>query len=662
MASSVSDVFVSYASADAVVANALVDALEQHGLNCWIAPRDVVPGTLYADGIVRAIAATKVFVLVLSGRAAASTHVGKELERASSKGRPIIAVRIDAAPLSPSFEYFLSESQWIDVGATSLDAAAAKLVVAIRRQSSADSSSRVVIGPEPPRARRGSVAQRRIWLAVPLVAAVAAALIWLLADKLTTDPSAEELSATEAEVVLAETIPERSIAVLPFADMSEKQDQAHLADGMAAEIINLLAQVPDLHVPARTSSFYFKDRPTTIPDIASRLGVTLVLEGSVRLIGNRLRVTAQLVRAENGYHLWSQRYDRDLKDVFAVQDEIADSVVQALQIKLMGGELRRHRGGTQNLEAYQLYLRAVSATYQNTLSSLDEAGKYLDQAIRIDPSYGIAWAWLSNVTIGKTDNSSTTQAVAGYERARQQALHALELSPDIADAHGALTYIYRSLDWDWAAAEASGRRALDVDPTNPDALQTAALLSVTLGRWEDAEQKLRLALARDPLNSYVLWTLGMTLHGDRRFAEAEETFRKLLGAAPGNLEARWSLGRTLLAQGKAEAALAMVQQESNEGYHLIFLPVVLRGAGLEDEAMEALKTQIGAWEHIGAYPVARSYAYFGQHDLALQWLERAYEQRDIGLLLIAGEPIFDPLLHDPRYKAVLRKANLPTID
>src|SRR5207344_960390 len=184
----------------------------------------------------------------------------------------------------------------------------------------------------------------------------------------------------------------------------EKKDQEYLADGMAEEILNLLAKVPELLVSARTSSFYFKGKQTKIPDIARELGVVHILEGSIRRSGDHLRVTAQLVRADNGYHLWSETYDRELRDIFKVQDDIANAVVQALQIKLMGGELSRKKGGTQNLEAYQLYLRAVSANAQNTRASLDAAEKYLDEAIKLDPSYGIAWTCLAiNVLLKSSD-------------------------------------------------------------------------------------------------------------------------------------------------------------------------------------------------------------------------------------------------------------------
>jgi TolB-like protein len=250
--------FISHASQDAAVANSLVEVLEQQGVRCWIAPRDVIPGSLYADGIVRAINGASVFVLVLSAHAVGSAHVGKEIERASSKRRPIIAVHTDSARLTPAFEYFLSESQWIELAPGDTDTAAAKLVAAVRRHL------------DPSTAQRASVGT----------------------------------AATPA-------IPEKSVAVLPFVNMSEDRDNEHFSDGLAEELINLLTKIPDLRIPARTSSFFFKGKQTTVTDIAKALGVAYVMEGSVRKSGNRLRITVQLIRADNGYHVWSETYDRE---------------------------------------------------------------------------------------------------------------------------------------------------------------------------------------------------------------------------------------------------------------------------------------------------------------------------------------------------------------
>ena len=531
---------------------------------------------------------------------------------------------------------------------------------------------RLRVPDAPPQAAQTRAPRPRRTRVIGLVAAVAITLaglgVWAIWPRLlgahklslpkvvTTEQPVAAGIATVAPAAAA--ISEKSIAVLPFTDMSEKQDQEYLADGMAEEIINLLTKVPDLLVPARTSSFYFKGKETKIPEIARELGVAHVLEGSIRRSGDQLRVTAQLVRADNGYHLWSETYDRELRDVFEVQDDIAIAVVQALQIRLAGGELSRQKGGTQNLEAYQLYLRAMSAVNQNTKKSLDAAGVHLEQAIKLDPAYGMAWYALATVVSMKTDNLWLAPT-EGWERVRQLAQHALQLSPDLAEANARLQWAYMSLDWDWPAAEAEGRRALAVDPMNPSALMAAGRLSATLGRWDDSERQLRAALIRDPLNTYLIWNLGFAYYRAGRFEESEGLYRKLLELEPRFLWTRSYLGKTLLAQGKPDAALAMVQQEADEATRLWFLPVVLQAAGRQAEADEALQAQIVQWADTGAFFVAMTYAYRGDHDRALEWLERAYQQKDASLDEIVGEPLFKNLADDPRYKAFLRKMKLP---
>ena len=390
-------VFISYASNDAAVARKVCSALEANGIICWIAPRNVIPGTLYADGIVGAIDESSILVLVLSKEAVASAHVGRELERAASKRHPIIALRTDTAPLTRAYEYFLNQSQWIEVGAGGTSGAIAQLVEAVRLHLSPGSDATPTQEPQTPTRKAAS---ERVWgIAVALVA-LAVIAAYFVADKtLFSKQGTARQEGTDTTALVSD----KSIAVLPFVDMSEKKDQEYFADGMAEEIINLLSKVPDLRVPARTSSFYFKGKPTKVVDIARELGVADVLEGSVRRSGNRLRVTAQLVRADNGFHLWSQTYDRDLSDVFKVQDDIANAVVQALQITLMGGPLTRERGGTQNLEAYQLFLRSRDASLQNNKQALGAANEYLDQAIKLDPAYANAWAYKSLVVMEQAE-------------------------------------------------------------------------------------------------------------------------------------------------------------------------------------------------------------------------------------------------------------------
>jgi len=476
-----------------------------------------------------------------------------------------------------------------------------------------------------------------------------------------TPASADTATAPAATTKPPESAPlpdEKSIAVLPFADMSPQKDQEYMSDGIAEELLNLLAKIPDLKVIARTSSFAFKGDKVPISEIAKRLNVAHVVEGSVRKAGDRLRITAQLIRAADSAHLWSETYDRDLADIFAIQDEIAGAIADTLQTKLTGGSSTRRYGGTENLEAYELYLRAIRADEQTTKTSVEAAGEYLQRAVKLDPNYAAAWVALAGNIVGKAD-LGLLDTVEAYERARKLTRHALQLSPDLADAHSYLAYISMVFDWDWAAVEAGVNRAQALDPGS--ALTTAGKLATVLGHWEDAERQFRVALARDPLDSYAFMNLAIAYYLEGRYAEAEGLYRRLLELEPGFLWTRIYLGKNLLAMGKPDEALAMVQEEADEAIRLLYLPIVLQAAGKQAEADDALKAQIVAWAETGAYFVAKSYAYRGDSDLAFEWLERSYEQKDPGLIEITGEPLLDGIAADPRFKAFLRKMNIPDV-
>ena len=667
-------VFISYASQDAAVADAVVAALETNGVKCWVAPRDVVPGEFYAGAIVHAIDAAKAIVLVLSENAGTSQHVLREVERASSKRHPVVSFRIDLAPIPADLEYFLNSSQWLDASRTGVERALPKLVDAVSRAVSptpaagpvrvrGQAASALPLAPHHSAAT--SAGPRPSLTAIVLGAVIVFVLGYVAVDRLWLSKHVTEDKALAAAAPVASAgsppmpaISEKSIAVLPFADMSEKKDQEYLADGMTEEIIDLLAKAPDLRVPARTSSFYFKGRSTKIPDIARELGVAHVLEGSIRKSGNRLRVTAQLIRADSGFHLWSETYDRDLHDVFKVQDDIANAVVQAMQITLLGGPLTRQKGGTTNLEAYQLYLRAASAELRNTRTSLQACRRYLEQAIKLDDAFGLAWSTLAYNSAEQVDLGMLAPR-EGLPRARREAQKALELSPDIAQAHAVLQYVYRTYDWDWAASDRECRLALALDPANSRVLMMCGLLSSTLGRWDEAERNIRAALARDPLFTYAQYNLGASLYNAGRSADAEAVFRKLMQIEPNFAWTHAYLAKALLAEGKPEDALALVRQENDEESKLLFLPIILQANGLRAEADEALKTLTEKFANTDAFFVAMTYAYRNEPDLALDWLDRAYQQKDSSLVEIVGEPLFGNLARDPRYKAFLRKMNLP---
>ena len=369
-------VFISYASHDAALAQKVCSALEGAGFLSWIAPRNVVPGTLYADGIVGAIDESRILVLILSKDAVASAHVGKELERATSKRHPIIALRLDTAPLTRAFEYFLNESQWIEVGAGNADAAIESLVAAVGRHLTPGTVSLPRSTNQASAVGLKAAATRQLWLIAAGIIAVALTGACLLAGK-------AWLSKHQATASTA-VISDKSIAVLPFTDMSEKKDQEYFGDGMAEEIIDLLVKVPGLKVISRTSSFQFKGKTEDLRAIGTQLGVAYVLEGSVRKSGDHLRVTAQLIDSRDGTHLWSQTYDRDLSDVLKMQDEIAIALVRALQIEVSARGIA-FRPALRNAEAYTVYLQGRHAIDGINQQSLEKGLRDFQRAARSRP-------------------------------------------------------------------------------------------------------------------------------------------------------------------------------------------------------------------------------------------------------------------------------------
>src|ERR1700733_10890904 len=320
-------VFVSYASQDQIVADAVCEALERRGIACWIAPRDVTPGEFYADAIVRALNEARILVLVLTENSVASPHVLREIERTSAKRHPIISLRIGSLVLPPALEYFLSASRWLEARTTGIDSALPKLAAAVQRlltpSTGGDAKQAGEVGELAagffPHSSGTGPSQRLTRPLVAIIAIMAAILgyvvvdrFWLAKHAMSEQPVA---AAAPARASIEKATPKKSVAVLPFVDMSEKKDQEYFSDGLSEELIDLLTKVPNLRVPARTSAFYFKGKQTTIAEIAKALGVAHVLEGSVRKSGSNLRITVQLIRADNGYHMWSETYDRKLDDI-----------------------------------------------------------------------------------------------------------------------------------------------------------------------------------------------------------------------------------------------------------------------------------------------------------------------------------------------------------
>ncbi len=447
-----------------------------------------------------------------------------------------------------------------------------------------------------------------------------------------------------------------SIAVLPFADMSPAKDQEYFADGLAEELLNRLAKIPELRVVARTSSFQFKGKNEDLRVVGQKLNVGTVLEGSVRKEGNRVRVTAQLINTSDGFQLWSVTYDRQLDDVFAVQDEIARSVAGSLKVTLMAGKAPASRG--TNPEAYNAYLQGRYFYERRSKADSEKAVGYYEQAVSLDPDYALAWAGLAEVHIWQVGYGYVTQE-EGYQKARQAVDRALERDESLAEGHAAMGAIKRHFEWDWVGADASYQRALSLDPGNTDFIEGAASLAVTLGRFDEAIALSRRAVELDPLSATAHQALGGSAYYAGRLEEAEMALKKAVELNPEYPYAHAGLGALYLAQARPQEALAEMGRETHPALRLRGLAVAYHALGRKKESDTALAELIEKYSDLWAVQVATVYAYRGETDRAFQWLERAYAQHDGGLASAKGSPLLKSLRRDPRWAAFLKKMRLP---
>ena len=487
------------------------------------------------------------------------------------------------------------------------------------------------------------------WIGVGLGVVVVGVIAWILlarwGDVLRPSPR----SSASAESAAAGPDP-RSIAVLPFVDMSQAKDQEYFSDGISEELLNLLAKVPQLQVVARTSSFSFKGKPIEIPEIARQLHVANVLEGSVRKAGDQVRITAQLIHAADGFHLWSETYDRKLDDIFKIQDEIAGEVVKQLKITLLAGKPTVR---TTDPKAYALYLQAKQLVRQSTAEGFEKSDALLHQVLEIDPRYAPAWNSLANSFANKA-NMGMVPSQEGLARGRAAAEKALAIDPHYAPAHAALGYI-AMLENDDASAAKHYERALTLDPTELNLLGNASNFLLSLGRLDEAVALNEAVAQRDPVNTTTLSNLGAKQLYSGRYDEAIVTFRTVLSLTPGRGSVHEVLGEALLHKGDGAGALAEIEQEPIEVNRMIGLPMAYHALGRNADSDAALAALIAKYEKSAPYNIAYVCAYRGEADQAFAWLDKAIEYHDTGLAEIVHEQLFDKIHSDPRWLPFLRK-------
>ncbi len=658
-------VFLSYASEDAEAAHRICLALRAAGIEVWFDKSELRGGDAWDQTIRQRIRDCRLFMPLIS-RATETRGEGyfrREWKLAVDRTEDmagdvafLVPVVIDdtssaSARVPPKFR----ELHWTHLPGGETPAS---FVARIAGLLCAAMPAATAAGPNPAMGkpwlteRRGKRAVWRVLGCAALIIAVAVG--WLMFRHSGQGRPAGAEAARQPQPV----IKEQSIAVLPFADMSEKKDQEYFADGMAEEILGVLAKIPRLTVISRTSSFQFKARDVDIKTIGATLGARYILEGSVRKAGVRVRITAQLIDTTDGARRWSETYNRDAGDLFNVQDEIAGSIVRALQLAVVGDEEIPARVRPKNPAAYDLYLRGRQAFDRYNRDGFEQAGDLYQQALDLDPEFVPAVNALATVQLFIAQWGYVAPKI-GYERARRSAQAGMKLDPHLAEPHIILAAVYFQYDWDWAAASNEINRAMELDPRDPQAHALRGLISLVIGRLSEANSELNSALRLDPLSPSVSFNLGWVRFWSGHLPEAETAFRKALQISPTYESAHYYLGHVLMVRGELTEALTQMQQELDDESRLAGISSVQFAMGHRKESDAALAQLTKQAADDWASGIASLHAMRNEPDATFEWLERAYTQKDEDLYLIKGNPLFRNVARDPRYAGFLRKMNLP---
>jgi TolB-like protein/Flp pilus assembly protein TadD len=680
-------VFLSYASEDAPAAQRICEALRAASIEVWFDQSELRGGDAWDNSIRTQIKACALFIPIISknSRVRAEGYFRLEWKLAVDRSHLMAAdkafllpVVIDATQEADArVPDRFREMQWSRLPEGETSPAFVERVQRLlspesspgpARAASPESGAQPASGSAPVKPRGSPYA--KIAVAV-VVALMVVALAYLVVDKYrspntpATPPPAiadsqpalasganAESSAAASAVPAA--ISERSIAVMPFVDMSEKKDQEYFSDGLSEELIGMLSKIPDLRVPASSSSFFFKGKPTSLTEIGRTLRVANVLEGSVRKSGNQLRITAQLTRVDTGYQIWTESYDREFKDIFKVQRDIAASVVKALQLKLApdaGGSA----SVTPNSSAYNLFLQGQYFVRRANIADTQKGIELLKRSLLEEPRYAPAHAELASAYIFTT--AFGTGGSAELEAARKETEAALRYDPTLATAY-TLSANLALIKFDWAATGAQVGRALALEPNNPWALFIKGTLARVYGHVGDAIGYYRRALELNPLEMAIRLHLAFALQAEGRTDEARAEVNDALAISPNAVKLNFTLGMLELAQGRTDAARADVDREAAQWYRLTGQAIVADAQKRTADADAALKQLIDTDADSSAVQIAQVYAMRKDFDAAFRWLDRSYAQHDPGLVFFQTDPLLINLRGDPRYAAMRRKLNL----
>jgi TolB-like protein/Flp pilus assembly protein TadD len=677
-------VFLSYASQDAEAAQKICEALRAAGIEVWFDQSELRGGDAWDQSIRKQIKACALFIPVIS-------HVTHD--RREGYFRLEWKLAVDRSHLmDPEMAFLLPvviddtrdddervperfrEVQWTRLpgGVTTV-----AFVDRVRRLLSGElsrepvrtaSEAARVLAPTSRKLRPVSWRSKAALLATIVLVVT---LGYLMANRLLLSKRGAEVgvaprSAAQSAPATAAAFnpPPHSIAVLPFVNMSGDKEQDYFSDGLTEELLNSLAQINELQVAARTSAFSFKDKDTDLGLIARKLNVGAILEGSVRRSGHTIRITAQLINAVTGFHLWSKSYDRDLGDVLKLQTEIATAVAKALRVMLLGDISRKiELGGTRNAAAFDAYLRAEKAVQsrQDDAKDIPPVIAAYAEAIRLDPNYALAYAGRSFALQAYASIVATGAAIReNFEKAEGDARRAIELAPELARAHLALGSVFEIGSLDFSKAHEEYERALALAPGNAQVLRFSGSFAAYMGRFETGIAAARHAVVLDPLarNSYLV--LGGALYSARRYEEAVRAYAEAISLFPDYMEPYADRGMAFYGQGDLGSARASCETKRDNLYRPVCLAVVYDKLGRHADAeseLAQIKTRLG---DNGAYQYATIYAQWGDHTKALEWLDTAMRLRDSGLESMKTDPLFDPLRKEPRFQAIERKLKFPS--
>jgi TolB-like protein/Flp pilus assembly protein TadD len=675
-------VFISYASQDVEAATRICTALRAAGIEVWLDQSELRGGDAWDRQIRERIHDCRLFMALISANTEVRDegYFRREWKLAADRTHDmaerkafLLPVAIDATPeRGASVPDKFHEVQWTRLPAGDTPP---EFVERVRRLVSpephnAQTATVLPAGaaPAPPQAMREPVpASRQSRWALPAIAVVvvAGAVVYFAIDRFwiskhpTLQPTAPAAQASVTPTAFSP--PPHSIAVLPFVNMSGDKEQEYFSDGLSEELLNDLSRINELQVAARTSAFSFKGKDTDIGTIARKLNVGAVLEGSVRRSAHRVRVTAQLINAVTGFHLWSETYDRDLGDVLKLQTEIASAVASALKVTLLRDVATEMKvGGTRNPAAYDAYLRSASAYWQVVSASDNESVRAgYQEAVRLDPNFALAYAeWSIALDAYGSLFAHGTAVGDFYRQARAAALKAVALAPELAEGHLALAVVYQR-SFDFAGASDEFQRAMTLAPGNARVLRDYGDFAVEMGRTDAGIAAVRRAAALDPLSVESYSWLSGALRSARRYDEALAAYQDGLSLQPKN--PKWANGPLIYyALGDFEKMRAVCEGvgEAVKDFQDC-LALAYNKLGRQADAETALARFKALEGNAAAYDYATIYAQWGNTREALTWLETALQLRAPQLINLKTEPLLDPLRLEPRFQAIERELRFP---